>query len=88
MATSVRHTAGVGEMDQVNSARAIKFGGDILVELQGMDNQGTIAVISYEFDFGDEGHELTPKEPIDDEHVSIVRDALVEDGFQWVKRVE
>ena len=75
-------------MDQVNSARAIKFGGDLLVELQGTDNQGTIAVISYEFDVGDESQELTPKEPIDDEHVSIVRDALGENRFQWVESGE
>lgn len=71
-------------MEQINSAQAIKFGDEILVEIQGTDEHNVIAVKSYQFAFEEDEQALIPKESVDEEHVSIVRDTLQESGFHWV----
>lgn len=71
-------------MEQIRSARALKFGTEVIVEVQGTDEHGAVDVISYQFALDDDGRGLTPKEPVADEHVSIVRDALTADEFSWV----
>jgi hypothetical protein len=70
-------------MEDIDSARAIKFGNEIIVEVQGTDEHGLIEVISYQFTSEDGEQELSPKEPVAKERVSIVRDSLAEDEFDW-----
>lgn len=73
-------------MEEIDSARAIKFGNEVIVEVQGTDELGAIEVLSYQFTSEDGEQELSPKEPVANEHVSIVRDALAEDEFDWAPK--
>jgi hypothetical protein len=45
-------------MEEIDSARAIKFGNEIIVEVQGTDVHGAIEVLSYQFTSEDGEQEL------------------------------
>ena len=48
-------------MEQKDSARAVKFGTEVIVEVQGTDEYGDVDVISYQFAAEDDGRVLTPR---------------------------
>lgn len=71
-------------MEQVTDGRVISFHNELLVELQGVDERGEIATISYSFTDKETDKTVSPKEPIHEVHRSAVEQALDQEGYELV----
>lgn len=71
-------------MDSTVDARVIPYRDEVIVEIQGTDEHGTIDVISYQFAIEDDRRTLSPKGPLDDSHRPEIEQALRSEGFDLV----
>jgi hypothetical protein len=66
-------------MEEVISVSVYEYGGTVLVELVARDGGEPLAV-SYEFDAAGDAT-LRPRETLEDDHATPIRDALSSDGY-------
>lgn len=52
-------------MECIHNSRIFIYQNELVVELHGIDEHGEISVLTYQFDYGDDDQELSPKEPLD-----------------------
>lgn len=57
---------------------------ELIVELTGEDVEDDV-VISYPFEYGEDQTEVRPREVIDSEHESAVREALFDAGYSLLE---
>lgn len=72
-----------GEPDRITNCAVYPYDGELLVELTGVDDEGVIVVVSYQFEVAAGSSAVEPRGPIDPEHVPHVRDGLSENGYEW-----
>ncbi|WP_459192728.1 hypothetical protein [Halosimplex sp. J119] len=72
-----------GEPDRITNCAVYPYDGELLVELTGVDDEGVIVVVSYQFEVPAGGSAVEPRGPIEPEHVPHVRDGLSENGYDW-----
>lgn len=67
----------------VTTTSVFAYRDEIIVELVGSGDRGSIDVRSYQFGYDDGSYErVVPKHPIDDDHRSAVETALADHGYQ------
>ncbi|WP_436926428.1 hypothetical protein [Halosimplex amylolyticum] len=72
-----------GEPDRITNCSVYPYDGELVVELTGVDDEGVIVVVSYQFEAPDDRSTVEPRGPVDPEHVPHVRDGLSENGYEW-----
>lgn len=71
-------------MSPPQSGRVIEYRDEVIVEIHDIDDLGEIDVVSYQFDFMDDGRTVSLKGSLDADHASVVREALNEEGFTYL----
>ena len=69
-------------METIDGAQVFRYREEVIVEVQGTDEQGAIDVVTYQLAYGEDDRTLMPKGPVDKEHTSIVKEILEKEGFQ------
>jgi hypothetical protein len=73
-----------GEPERITNCSVYPYDGEVVVELTGVDEEGVIVVVSYQFEAPDGRSVVESKGPVDSDHVPRVREGLVENGYEWV----
>lgn len=70
-------------MNDYSDASVITYRDELIVELLGTDDYGSLDVVSYQFDYDDESRKVVvPKQTIDGGHRSAVEAVLQEQGYR------
>lgn len=77
-----------GELDRITNCSVYPYDGEVVVELTGVDADGIIVVVSYQFETADGRPSVEPKGPVDPEHAPRVRDELADEGYEWPESPE
>ncbi|WP_123539012.1 hypothetical protein [Halosimplex salinum] len=77
-----------GETDRITNCSVYPYDGELVVELTGVDEDGIIVVVSYEFDAPGDASVVEPKGTVDPDHVPHVRDGLADEGYEWQGRTK
>jgi len=62
------------------------YANELVVELTGVDDDGVIVVLSYQFEFVDGRERVQPKSDVDSRYATAVRDCLETHGYTWSER--
>lgn len=70
-------------MNDYSDASVIPYRDELVVELLGTDDYGSLDVVSYQFDYDGESREVVvPKQAIDGGHRSAIEAVLHEKGYR------
>lgn len=69
--------------ERITGRSVYPYADELIVELRGVDDDGVIVVVSYQFEYEDGQAHVEQKGPVEPEHVPQVRDALAENDFEW-----
>lgn len=73
------------EPERVTGSSVYPYANELIVELTGVDGDGILVVLSYQFEYGD-GDVVTPKGRVEPEYAEPVAAALEEQGYRWPGR--
>lgn len=70
-------------MDDITDASVISYRDELIVEVLGTDEYGSLDVVSYQFDYDNESrHIVVPKQSVDREHLTTIETALEDEGYR------